>query len=287
VYGLQWLTSGERRQGALSPVIINEAKRNKTRGRFLLVNAQEQLRSTCGKKHRKGLKSKGGKMLAADVLTEEDILGIKQKLIIPGSRRSNQIPKIYSVTHLPSLNESHPKGKLYMEKAQRIRHEGIVHDLVSQVMTISLGDLMAAVSRICMSKLHRMQAEIEACLQWRLGPLPDHSVVPCLAFQPIAIDWVGSHLSVPPPLPLTWIFRVLFYRHLNGDRRFMCIRGPLSAIQTDRREQLVTGFMQLEAWGFDGVVKWAGKENRMAPGAHRRATLMEQAEKITGVLPFF
>ncbi len=72
------VTSGERRQGALSPVIINEAKRNKTRGRFLLVNTQEQLRSTCGKRHRKGLKSKGAKMLATDVMTEEDVLGISK-----------------------------------------------------------------------------------------------------------------------------------------------------------------------------------------------------------------
>jgi hypothetical protein len=75
-------------------------------------------------KAQKGLKVKGAKMLAADVLTKEYILGVKRKLVTLGSRGSNQIPKIYSAVHLPLLNENNPMATLYMEKAHKTTTDG-------------------------------------------------------------------------------------------------------------------------------------------------------------------
>jgi hypothetical protein len=81
-------TSGER-MGMLSLVTINETGECREAAEvYLLEN------------HKKGLRVKRVKILAIDVLSEEDVLGIKFNLIILGSRGSSQIPKIYSTPHL-------------------------------------------------------------------------------------------------------------------------------------------------------------------------------------------
>jgi hypothetical protein len=45
-------------------------------------------------------------------------------------------------------------------------------------------------------------------------------------------------------------------------RRFMYeyVRGMPSRILSDKGEQLAAASMQLKAWDFDGVLKWAGKK---------------------------
>jgi hypothetical protein len=54
-------------------------------------------------------------MHVADALTEEDILGIRRKLIVLGSRSSSQVPRINRTLYLPLLTEDHPMAKMYME----------------------------------------------------------------------------------------------------------------------------------------------------------------------------
>jgi hypothetical protein len=73
----------------------------------------------------KGLKVKGARMLAAAVLTEEDVLGIKQKLMVLDSIGSNQMPKNYGAPYLPLLNMEHPLDRMYMEKANKEGHERV------------------------------------------------------------------------------------------------------------------------------------------------------------------
>jgi hypothetical protein len=52
-------------------------------------------------------------MLAADVLTEEDVLGIKQKLMVLDSIGSNQMPKNYGAPcYLPLINMEHPLARM-------------------------------------------------------------------------------------------------------------------------------------------------------------------------------
>ncbi len=51
----------------------------------------------------KGMGISGAKMLAMDVLTEEDVLGQKRKLITVGSRAANQIAGMYGTDELPVL----------------------------------------------------------------------------------------------------------------------------------------------------------------------------------------
>jgi hypothetical protein len=77
----------------------------------------------------KGMKVAGAKMLAADVLTEEDILVKRCKLITIGSRAANQIEQVYGMKTLLLLQATHPKADLYMKKAYEKGHEGAVSTL--------------------------------------------------------------------------------------------------------------------------------------------------------------
>jgi hypothetical protein len=51
----------------------------------------------------KGMGISGAKMLATDVLTEEDVLGQKRKLITVGSWAVNQVMHVYGAKVLPVL----------------------------------------------------------------------------------------------------------------------------------------------------------------------------------------
>jgi hypothetical protein len=56
----------------------------------------------------KRMKVAGAKMLAAEVLTEEDLLGRRQKLITVSSRATDQIPQVCGARTLPLLQANHP-----------------------------------------------------------------------------------------------------------------------------------------------------------------------------------
>jgi hypothetical protein len=68
-------------------------------------------------------------MLATEVLTEDNVLGQRRKLITVGSRATNQIAHVYGVRELPELQASHPMVELYMKKADKKGHEGVIPSL--------------------------------------------------------------------------------------------------------------------------------------------------------------
>jgi hypothetical protein len=57
---------------------------------------------------------RGAKMLVINILTKEDILGTKCKIITFGFRGCNEIPRIYNVTELPIIINDHLLAKLYL-----------------------------------------------------------------------------------------------------------------------------------------------------------------------------
>jgi hypothetical protein len=75
------------------------------------------------------MKISGVKMLAMDVVTEEDINGIKRKLIVIGSRGRNQIKDIYRQAELPVMAKDHRLSRLYVQAAHEEGHEGTVSTL--------------------------------------------------------------------------------------------------------------------------------------------------------------
>jgi hypothetical protein len=71
----------------------------------------------------------GAKMLATDVLTKEDVLGKKRKLITIGLRAANQIAPVYGAKALPVLQADHPLAELYVRKAHERGYEGVISSL--------------------------------------------------------------------------------------------------------------------------------------------------------------
>lgn len=63
----------------------------------------------------------GAKMLAADVLMEEDILGRRGKLITIGS--ANRVAQVYGTKTLPQLQATHPMAGLYINIAHEKGHD--------------------------------------------------------------------------------------------------------------------------------------------------------------------
>ncbi len=57
------------------------------------------------------MKILGAKMLAMDVVMEEDINGVKRKLIVIGSRGRNQIKDVYRQAELPVMAKDHKLTK--------------------------------------------------------------------------------------------------------------------------------------------------------------------------------
>ncbi len=66
------------------------------------------------------------KMLATIIVTKEDVLGQRRKLITIGSRAMNQIAGVYRRGELPVLQGAHPLAALYMHDAHKKGHKGIV-----------------------------------------------------------------------------------------------------------------------------------------------------------------
>jgi hypothetical protein len=97
-----------KKKEAAGPIIINSTKKS---AHVIGYPSLECLRSAelyLLEQAQRGMKISEAKMLAMDVVTEEDINGVKRKLIVIGSREKNQIEDIYGQTELPVLAREHP-----------------------------------------------------------------------------------------------------------------------------------------------------------------------------------
>jgi hypothetical protein len=115
----------EEERGAYGPVIVNEATQGGAKGGYHCQAAELSLLEL----DQKGIAIKGAKMLATCVLTEEEILMRKSKLISVGSRACNQIPLVSCTVVFPILHSKHPLTKVYLEKADQVGLERTVSSL--------------------------------------------------------------------------------------------------------------------------------------------------------------
>ncbi len=128
--------------------------------------------------------------------------------------------------------------------------------------------------------LYGVLTEREKCMEHRMGPLPDREVGSEAIFQSVVIDLfgpieyqgtvnrrqVGKGWGVMFVCTATSAVHVKFMDTYSTDsflmelRRFMCVRGTPSRIQSDRGEQLVAASKQVTRWDFNSIVQWAGKK---------------------------
>ncbi len=64
-------------------------------------------------KAQKDLKTSRMRSLNVDAATEEDVIGVRRKLVVIGSRGRNQIQGVYGQADLPVLAKEHKLSKLY------------------------------------------------------------------------------------------------------------------------------------------------------------------------------
>jgi hypothetical protein len=118
-----------KKEGAQGPVLINPIEAGKRKVGYSSVKCQHVGEMYLLALAQKGMKVVGEKMLAVDVLTEEDVLGRRRKLITVGSRVANQVENEYRRKALPLLQSVHPLARLYMKKAHEKEHEGAISTL--------------------------------------------------------------------------------------------------------------------------------------------------------------
>jgi hypothetical protein len=87
--------------GAQGPIIINPTKDGARRVGYPLVECRRAGELYLLEVAQKGMGISGAKMLATNIVTEEDMLGQRRKLITIGSRAVNQITGVYRRGELP------------------------------------------------------------------------------------------------------------------------------------------------------------------------------------------
>jgi hypothetical protein len=65
------------------------------------------------------MKTSRTKSLNVDTITEEDVIGVKRKLVVTGSRSRNQIQGVYGQMDLPVLAKDHKLSELYVKRPTR------------------------------------------------------------------------------------------------------------------------------------------------------------------------
>ncbi len=142
----QW----RRKTGAGGPVIINSVRQNPRKPGYPSLECRRAGELCLLERAQKGMKILGARMLATDVVTEEDVNGKRRQLIVVESRGRNQIEGMYGQTKLPVLPREHPLSELYMRAAHEEGHKGAVstlHRSRRKVWVIG-GQLLAETIRI-------------------------------------------------------------------------------------------------------------------------------------------
>jgi hypothetical protein len=268
-----------KKAGAAGPVIINSA--HFPSGSVLGYPSLECLRAAelfLLERTQKKIGTSRVRSLNVDTITEEDVIGVKRKLVVIGTRGRNQIQGVYGQKDLPILAKDHKLSELYVQAAHEEGHEGVISTLHRSRKKVwimngrSLADLVKARCTECRLKEKK-------CAEQKMGPLPDHRVQIGAMFQPVAIDLfgpieyqqhvkkrqVGKAWGVVFVCTTTSAVHVELMDTYSTDSfllalgRFMCKRGTPTRFQSDRGEQLVAASKQVATWDFREVLQWAGK----------------------------
>ncbi len=127
VFGL--VMAAEKEEGGWGPVVINSNGEGQCKLGYPSLKCRRAAALYLLEWAQKGMKIYGARMLATDVVTEEDINGSRRKLIVVGSRGRNPIEDMYGQTELPVLAREHPLSRLYMQASHVEGHEGTISTL--------------------------------------------------------------------------------------------------------------------------------------------------------------
>ncbi len=131
VYGYVMATvyQWRKKTWAGGPGIINSVRGDSHKPGYLLLEYQRAWELYLLEWAQKGMKISGARMLATDVVTEEDVTRRRRKLIVIRSTEKNQIEGVYGQTELPVLPRDHPLSEPYMWATDEEGHEGAISTL--------------------------------------------------------------------------------------------------------------------------------------------------------------
>jgi hypothetical protein len=180
-----------KKTGATGPVIINgtQLPGGKVFG-YPSMQCLQAAELFLLEKAQKGLKAAKMRSLNVDTAIEEDVNGIKRKLVVVGSRGRNQIQGVYGQANLPVLTKEHKLSELYARAAHETAHEGAtttLHRTRKRVWIIHGRLLADAIKARCIE----CRLKEKKCMEQKMGPLPDHRVQVGAVFQSVAIDLFG------------------------------------------------------------------------------------------------
>ncbi len=252
----------------------------------------------------RGMKTSRTKSLNVDTITEEDVIGVKRKLVVIGPRGRNQIQGVYGQTDLPVLAKDHKLSEPYVQAAHEMGHEGVITTLHRSRRRVWIVNGRALADSI-KARCTECRLKEKKCVEQKMGPLPDHRVQVGTMFQLVAIDLfgpieyqqhvkerqVGKGWGVVCVCTTTSALHVEFMDTYSTDsflmalKRFMGLRGTLTRFQSDRGEQLVAAAKQVSTWDFKEVIQRAGRKGiewTLVPtgGQHFNG----QAERIIGLI---
>jgi hypothetical protein len=295
----------EEEDGGGGPVIINSTQL--PNGKVFGYTSIQCLRAAelfLLESAQRGMKTSITKSLNVDTVIEEDVIGVKRKLVVIRSRGRNQIQVVYGQTDLPVLAKDHKLSELYMQAAHETGHEGVIttlHRSRRRVWIINGQALADSVKARCTE----CRLKEKKCMEQKMGPLLDHRVQVGAMFQSVAVDLfspieyqqhvkkrqVGKGWGVVFMCTTTSALHVEFMDTYSTDsfllalRRFTGVRGTPTRFQSDRGEQLVAAAKQISTWDFKEVIQWAGRKGiewTLVPtgGQHFNG----QAERMIGLI---
>ncbi len=118
------------------------------------------------------MKTSRMKTLNVDTTTEEDVIGVKRKLVVIGSRGRNQIQGVYGQANLPELAKEHKLSELYAQAVHKTEHEGVIttlHRSRRRVWIINGRVLADSIKARCTE----CRLKEKKCMEQKMGPLPD------------------------------------------------------------------------------------------------------------------
>jgi hypothetical protein len=119
-----------KKTGAAEPVIINgtQLPSSKVFG-YPSIQCLRAAELFLLEKAQKDLKTSRMRSLNMDTATEEDVIGVRRKLVVIGSRGRNQIQGVYGQANLPVLAKEHKLSELYAQAAHETGHEWVITTL--------------------------------------------------------------------------------------------------------------------------------------------------------------
>jgi hypothetical protein len=195
------------------------------------------------------------KSLNVDTATEEDVIGVKRKLVVIGSRGRNQIQRVYGQANLPVLAKEHKLSELYAQAAQETGHEGVITTLHRSRRGVWIINGRALADSI-KARCTECRLKEKKCMEQKMGPLPDHRDQVGAMFVSVAVDLfdpveyqqhvkkrqVVKGWGVVFVCTTTSALHVEFMDTYSTDslllalRRFMSVRGTPTRFQSDRGE---------------------------------------------------